>query len=64
MGLSEWFGDALTDYNKVFSEGLSDFTTRDVEVLTGHQAHSSEPFAGDFAESPLPRPSKYRHSNP
>ena len=52
--LSEWFADVLTDYNKVFSEGLGDFTTRDIEERTGHQARSFETFAGDFAERFVP----------
>ncbi len=50
MGLSEWFADALTEYNKAFSEGLGDFTTGDVEELTSHLARSFETFARDFAE--------------
>ena len=51
MGLSEWFADALTEYNKAFSEGLGDFTTGDVEELTGHPARSFETFARDFAQA-------------
>ena len=50
MGLSEWFADAMTEYNKAFGEGLGDFTTGDVQELTGHPARSYETFARDFAE--------------
>ena len=51
MGLSEWFADAMTEYFRAFSEGLGDFTTSDVEELTGHQARSFETFARDFAQA-------------
>ena len=51
MGLPEWFADALTEYNKAFSEGLGDFTTNDVEDITGHPARSFETFARDFAQA-------------
>ena len=51
MGLPEWFADALTEYNKAFSEGLGDFTTGDVEEITGHPARSFETFARDFAQA-------------
>ncbi len=51
MGLSEWHADAFNEYNKAFSEGLGDFTTGDVEELTGHPARSFETFARDFAQA-------------
>ncbi len=51
MGLSEWHADAFNEYNKAFSEGLGDFTTDDVEEITGHPARSFETFARDFAQS-------------
>ncbi len=50
MGLSAWHADAFNEYNKAFSEGLGDFTTSDVQELTGHTARSYETFARDFAE--------------
>jgi uncharacterized protein YbjT (DUF2867 family) len=50
LGLSEWFADALNEYNKAMSEGLGDFTTNDVEEITGHPARSYETFARDFAQ--------------
>ncbi len=51
MGLPEWMADAVNDYNKAFSEGLGDFTTNDVEAITGHPARSYETFARDFAQA-------------
>ncbi len=50
MGLSEWVGDAMTEYFQAFSEGYGDFTTPDVEMVTGRPARSYETFARDFAE--------------
>ena len=50
MGLSEWFADALNEYSTAFSEGYGDFTTNDVQHVTGHPARSYETFARDFAQ--------------
>lgn len=50
MGLSEWFADALGEYTTAFGEGYGDFTTNDVEQVTGHPARSYETFARDFAQ--------------
>ena len=49
MGLPEWMADAFGEYFKAFSEGSGDFTTPDVEQVTGHPARSYETFARDFA---------------
>ncbi len=49
MGLPEWIADAFGKYFEVFSEGYGDFTTLDVEKVTGHPARSYETFARDFA---------------
>ena len=49
MGLPEWLADAFSEYLTAFSEGYGDFTTPDVEELTGHPARSYETFARDFA---------------
>ena len=54
MGLPKWVADALTEYSKAFSEGLADFTTNDVEEITGHPARSYETFARDFAQAFAP----------
>jgi uncharacterized protein YbjT (DUF2867 family) len=48
MGLSEWRADVLIEYAKAHSEGYSNFTTEDVEQLTGHRATSYKKFATDF----------------
>ena len=50
MGLPEWTADAFGEYLTAFSEGYGDFTTPDVENVTGHPARSYETFASDFAE--------------
>jgi uncharacterized protein YbjT (DUF2867 family) len=48
MGLSEWRADVLIEYAKAHSKGYSNFTTEDVEQLTGHRATSYNEFATDF----------------
>ena len=50
MGLPEWVADAFGEYMTAFSEGYGDFTTPDVENVTGHPARSYETFARDFAQ--------------
>ena len=50
MGMSEWLADANNEYFSVLSDGLGDFTTNDVEEITGHPARSFETFARDFAQ--------------
>jgi len=49
-GFSEWRADALNEYAKAHSEGYSDWTTDDVERLTGHPATSYRKFASDFEQ--------------
>ena len=51
MGMPEWVADAMTEYNKAFSEGFGDFTTNNVEEITGHPARSYETFARDFSQA-------------
>jgi hypothetical protein len=48
MSLSEWRADVLIEYAKAHSEGYSNFTTEEVEQLTGHRATSYKEFATDF----------------
>jgi uncharacterized protein YbjT (DUF2867 family) len=48
MGFPEWRADVLIEYAKAHSEGYSNFTTEDVEQLTGHPATSYKEFATDF----------------
>ena len=50
MGLPEWVADAFGEYMTAFGEGYGDFTTPDVEEVTGHPARSYETFARDFAQ--------------
>ena len=50
MGMSEWFADAMSEYFQAFSEGYGDFTTPDVEKVTGNPPRSYETFANDFAQ--------------
>ena len=50
MGLPEWVADAFGEYMIAFGEGYGDFTTPDVEQVTGHPARSYETFAHDFAQ--------------
>ncbi len=54
MGMSEWLADANNEYFKALSEGLGDFTTNEVEEITGHPARSYETFARDFARAFAP----------
>jgi uncharacterized protein YbjT (DUF2867 family) len=48
MGLSEWRAEVLVEYAKAHSEGYSNFTSEDVEQLTGRRATSYKEFATDF----------------
>jgi uncharacterized protein YbjT (DUF2867 family) len=50
MGIPEWTADALNEYAKAHSQGYSDFTTEEVEQLTGHPATSYKKFASDFEQ--------------
>jgi uncharacterized protein YbjT (DUF2867 family) len=50
MGMSEWFADAMSEYFQAFSEGYGDFSTPDVEKVTGNPPRSYETFANDFAQ--------------
>jgi uncharacterized protein YbjT (DUF2867 family) len=49
-GVPEWKADALNEYAKAHSEGYCDFTTDDVEQLTGHPATPYTQFARDFEQ--------------
>jgi uncharacterized protein YbjT (DUF2867 family) len=50
MGMPEWVAKAFTEYFKMFSAGWGDYTTLDVEQLTGHPARSYHTFAKDFTQ--------------
>jgi uncharacterized protein YbjT (DUF2867 family) len=51
MGLSEWKAEVLIEYARAHSQGYSNFTTEDVEQLTGHPATSYREFATNFARA-------------
>jgi uncharacterized protein YbjT (DUF2867 family) len=48
MGLSEWKTEVLIEYARAHGQGYSNFTTEDVEQLTGHTATSYREFASAF----------------
>jgi len=50
MGLSDWVKAAYIEYFQAYSEGWGDFTTSDVEDITGNPPRSIETFAKDFAQ--------------
>ena len=50
MGMSGWIANAFGEYFTAFSEGYGDFTTDDVQLVTGNPARPFEAFAHDFAE--------------
>jgi uncharacterized protein YbjT (DUF2867 family) len=50
MGMPEWIAKAYTEYFKMYSAGWGDYTTHDIEQLTGHPARSYQTFAQDFAQ--------------
>ena len=50
MGMPEWIADGIIELAGALSEGLGDYTTDDLEKLTGHRAGSYEAFARDFAQ--------------
>ncbi len=49
MGMSEWFADAMVGVFQTLRR-YGDFTTLDVETVTGHPARSYQTFARDFAQ--------------
>jgi len=49
MGMSEWFADAMVEVFQTLRR-YGDFTTPDVENVTGHPARSYETFVRDFAQ--------------
>jgi len=50
MGMPEWVAKAYTEYFKMYSAGWGDYTTHDIEQLTGHPARSYQTFVQDFAQ--------------
>ncbi|MCH7955514.1 MAG: SDR family NAD(P)-dependent oxidoreductase, partial [Candidatus Marinimicrobia bacterium] len=50
MGFPDWNKNAYLEYFKAYSEGWGDYTSSDVEDITGNPARSIETFAKDFAQ--------------
>ena len=47
MGWGEWGAQVMHDYSKAYSEGWGDFTTADVEKVTGHKPRSIKQFVSE-----------------
>ncbi len=47
MGWGEWGAQVMYDYSKAYSEGWGDFTTDDVEKVTGNRSRSIEQFVSE-----------------
>jgi len=47
MGWGEWGGQIMHDYSKAYAEGWGDFTTNDVEKVTGNKSRSIEQFVNE-----------------
>ena len=43
-GWGEWGSKVMMDYSRAYSQGWGDFTTTDVEVITGNEARSFQQF--------------------
>ena len=47
MGMGDWFAKVMTDYSRAYSEGWGDFTTEDVQSVTGNPPRSVETFVSE-----------------
>ena len=47
MGWGDWGGQMMHDYAKAYAEGWGDFTTDDVEKVTGNKSRSIEQFVNE-----------------
>jgi uncharacterized protein YbjT (DUF2867 family) len=47
MGMGEWFAEIMKDYSKAYAENWGDFTTDEVQKLTGHPARSIDSFVDE-----------------
>ncbi|MTI30129.1 SDR family oxidoreductase [Xanthovirga aplysinae] len=45
MGMDDWFAQVMRDYSKAYSENWGDYTTGDVEVITGNEPRSFRQFS-------------------
>lgn len=58
MGLGEWFAQVMADYSVAYDKGWGDFTTDDVQNLTGHPARSFENTFDDVLAPAIEMPAK------
>lgn len=56
MGWGEWGGQIMYDYNKAYSENWGNFTTGDVETITGNKSRSFETFVKEVFAPALSAP--------
>ncbi len=47
MGMGDWFAEVFKDYSRAYSENWGDFTTDDVQKITGHPARSIDDFVSE-----------------
>ena len=47
LGWGDWAGQVMHDYAKAFTEGWGDFTTDDVEKVTGNKSRSIDQFVSE-----------------
>jgi len=47
MGWGDWGGQVMHDYSKAYAEGWGDFTTDDVEKVTGNKSRSIDQFVSE-----------------
>ena len=47
-GWGEWGADVMMDYSKAYAEGWGDFTTNDVETVTGKKARTFSQFSTEI----------------
>lgn len=47
MGMGDYFAEIMRDYSKAYSENWGNFTTEDVDKVSGHSARSFDTFASE-----------------
>ena len=47
-GWGDWGADVMMDYSKAYAEGWGDFTTNDVETVTGKKARTFSQFSTEI----------------
>ncbi|MCH8903760.1 MAG: SDR family oxidoreductase [Bacteroidetes bacterium] len=58
MGWGEWGAKVMADYSKAYSEGWGDFTTDDVETITGNKSRSYKQFFDEVLTWGFNKPSE------